>query len=1624
MKNNTYFSRQHIFRWLLLCWLLVPWALQAQSTARITWDAQVGCQEYRSEKEGTNDNGTTYAYINSSQCLRVCEWSWVTYKVTGQNVSMVQWTISGGTSTISGPNNSQASVNWGAAGSGSVQAIITYTDGTVENQNICIEKMNAPVAKFEMVNLDYKVCRNTTIYFDNTSYQNGGSDIVNYLWDFGDGTTSTAFEPSHAYTDPGVYTVTLTVTNKCGCTSGVKKELEVISSAPVQINCASVVCEGSTEKYNVQDGCKGEWNVVGGTIVSQNGNEIEVKWDQVDPLDGFGYVMYKSECGCPEWTTIKIPVILNKGQIKGQEVICADKQYTYSIPQWPTTSVKWNVTGPAAAQLDYNQQRNEVLFQASQPGTYTLVADYFNTLLSCKGQAYFNITVEKPVVISGGTDEICVGTAQTFNATPNVPVVWKVSTGGSVFTSPPMTGPFSYNFVTPGSYTITATKDGGGCESNAILVKVLPTPAPPTGPIYGDNKVCPGKPYVFKLNSVDPGMVPVWDVTNGTIQGSNTGASVTIIFNAGASQYVISVRNKLANSTAGCLSAPISIQVAPIDLNTITINPNPGPFCPSSMQSFSANLNGIVPDSMSWSLGNPNYGSIVSGQGTANISVNFHEVSSSVPTTLNLRIIKCGVIKDISIPVSILTLPVVSFTNVGNICLGSNLNFSINQGTITSATNVTFAFANGTTVSVPFNPTGNYSFLNNGNIQNNTGNNISQTVTVTYTGTNGCNYKPTASANFIIFPETIITISPVYNIAVCDPASMPPYTLTANSSTGLTNTTGWKWYKNGSPILGANTNVYTISGAGALGVYKVQATDQNGCVVYSQEVKVLQSCPTGGNCTLDPQINFTPQWTACNTISVNNLTYVGTPDEIQWVTDSVLTLVSPQGAATATYQTNLAGAHIVFVRLRYGSCWYSKGVEIRKNYEPKFNISQVCNGNAYNVTLYNTSTIFDITSPITYTFSLPGQPDQVGQTATYSNLAPGTYTFTMKMVAAGRPQCITTQTITLASPPNLNFALPTTACSGEPINLTVPGYNSANTYTWFFGNNSIVASGATTPITIIGGGSVSVWFRVKTAQGCTYDAPAKTISINTVNFTGSLVPPTVVACVGNAPTITYVPTGMAPAGYIWMNGAQPVPGAPNAASFTPTQSGYYWAVLIGANGCRTEAMSAQPLSVTLKNAPYVNISGKANICSGSSVVLNGIVSDNTLEFQWKKGGSVVVPWSSGPYPITYNTGALAVGTYVYTLEVRTPGTTGCTSSKNFTVTVSSPPPPVTISYSMQSCQPYEVKLTASGSATGDYNWSNGMTGQSIVVNEGGAYQVTYTAPSGCKVTGNVQVPLSLESLMWVFPTGCYDECYRKSYVLGPKGIFDHHEWQYFGNNIQGANNSFIDPLYLGTSGTYNLQINHFGCQLTSGPLNYFPGKECGVSTPCELDGETYMKWDKDHFNVYGVIHNAAGQAVTLTVSSANGFGSYLPSMITIPAGGSYDLNANPLAFYPNTNYTGWDEILFMNEGCKLITKVEGGVWMKEGVKTERSANMTSASSLKMTPNPAKENVKISYNTGSEKLQAKQIMVFDAMGNVKFRKELKAASGEVNVEVSGWLQGVYIVIVQTGDTSLQGKLIKN
>lgn len=75
---------------------------------------------------------------------------------------------------------------------------------------------------------------NLTAYFSNTTL--GG---VTYLWDFGDGQTSTSPSPVYNYALPGTYTVTLTATNACGnstCTQNITIQ-----------NCPDLIIDGSFE---------------------------------------------------------------------------------------------------------------------------------------------------------------------------------------------------------------------------------------------------------------------------------------------------------------------------------------------------------------------------------------------------------------------------------------------------------------------------------------------------------------------------------------------------------------------------------------------------------------------------------------------------------------------------------------------------------------------------------------------------------------------------------------------------------------------------------------------------------------------------------------------------------------------------------------------------------------------------------------------------------------------------------------------------------------------------------------------------------------------------------------------------------------------------------------------------------------------------------------------------------------------------------------------------------------------------------------------------------------------------------------------------------------------------------
>lgn len=77
-----------------------------------------------------------------------------------------------------------------------------------------------PVAEFSSTNVG-----RTATFTDESSDEDG--DVVGWLWDFGDGETSTQQNPVHTYATAGTYTVTLTVTDDGDLTDEIEHDITV-----------------------------------------------------------------------------------------------------------------------------------------------------------------------------------------------------------------------------------------------------------------------------------------------------------------------------------------------------------------------------------------------------------------------------------------------------------------------------------------------------------------------------------------------------------------------------------------------------------------------------------------------------------------------------------------------------------------------------------------------------------------------------------------------------------------------------------------------------------------------------------------------------------------------------------------------------------------------------------------------------------------------------------------------------------------------------------------------------------------------------------------------------------------------------------------------------------------------------------------------------------------------------------------------------------------------------------------------------------------------------------------------------------------------------------------------------
>ena len=104
-----------------------------------------------------------------------------------------------------------------------------------------------------------------TVYTDEVIWFNASSSydpdgvIVEYLWDFGDGSNATGVVVGHSYVDDGNYTVTLTVADDDGATNSASATKTVLNRSPVAsftesaetINTDEIITFNATMSYDL-----------------------------------------------------------------------------------------------------------------------------------------------------------------------------------------------------------------------------------------------------------------------------------------------------------------------------------------------------------------------------------------------------------------------------------------------------------------------------------------------------------------------------------------------------------------------------------------------------------------------------------------------------------------------------------------------------------------------------------------------------------------------------------------------------------------------------------------------------------------------------------------------------------------------------------------------------------------------------------------------------------------------------------------------------------------------------------------------------------------------------------------------------------------------------------------------------------------------------------------------------------------------------------------------------------------------------------------------------------------------------------------------------------------------------
>ena len=1428
----------------------------------------------------------------ANDCIDVCENSTVSFSTPYSIGSQYTWNVIGGDIIEYFSFNSGVVIKWDNSTNGALLVEEIDSNGCSKSDFICIDIKPTPVPQIQTFSGDSVFCVETEIqFFGNNqnanelieqgcypnwiydefywlfdSLQTQYSYSTHYFWDFGDGNTSTQANPIHTYSSSGPKTVTLVMYNNCQCSDTISIDLFINSDTGPKIeSCIGAICQGDTALYCTDAEIPG-WSINGGSILNNTINQecIKVVWDNNDNslTDGEGTLIVtdgSTSCGSGQ-TYFSVPILPSNPVVVGSELVCENTYEVYSYECIPGVEYNWSVVGGTIVG-GFNTSEIKVSWGSQGNGQVTL--NLFSSTIECGiAQTVINVEILPPINING-VNLACEDQSYTFfeDQFSNT-IQWSVDNGNILNLLNPIDNISNQIEVIfnqdsgPASINATATQEGVFCqEMSTFNLNIVERPQSILT-ISGDSVICAGETYIYTLldpNTNDQNTTYNWLIIGGTAN-SNTGETVTIEWDP-IGPYEVNVYTQF-NNNPYCYSDTTSLSLNE-GLTTLPVISGSTTSCTNSISTYQLETNYPTGSVISWNLSNSNFGSIVAGQGSNIVEVEWGNTPGFVD--LNIEVDVCGQSTTSSLTIELINEQI-SFS-FGDTLLCSEEAITFVPSSITGE--YFWQFGDGTS-STAQSPLKTYDEPGVYNVNLTFFNSINQCQS-TYNST-----VSIAGINGQLFPKgtSLFCASTEINL---------PLNIVSNS----TYTPSIEWFSNGVSL--GNFSEYAILSSppnhSGLGNYSAVIYDENGCQNTLNEIVIdTVNCSGGGSWfgndpnLVCPSLSNLPYTSSCNSDLGTNTFIFNSPDGnvVQWRLDN-----GPvSSSATSTFTFDEAGIHNV--RARSASCLI--GVEqITIPLVVDFTYSVVCNPLENNEITYHFN---DISSYLngygmaTYSWDFGDGNGSMVQNPTHNYSSNGPFIVRLT-VDYGGYSC---DKITVINHNDflIDYSSVGPQCESTPT-LTFSSFNNItpiSSWLWDFGDGS--SSARPSPQrTFSNPSNYSTTLQVTDIFGCiANNSQLVTIeSTPTINSISNIPP----ICSNDSPIdltllIDYDVTNGETAQ--WSGQGVEYELITQTYLFNPLLAGggqhQLCAVVTDNNDCFVE----ECINVDVICPEKPNVFGKSDFCLTTDFEIYTYTTQNGMSnYQWYVNGA---PQLGNTQNISFNTFFIET---VDNLMVEFTDDNGCSSiSEPFTISAKPLPSAFTAFTTTNNCPEQSLTLSHNGNENNvAYQWNTPekhiQTTIDIISQSNFDYYVLATNQFGCKRKSNSISTHQAPNMCSVL-SGCYCDSSivnNNNTILisgvSPYGFYD-VEWLKNGASLPNplfSNNLSLDlsdPNYSNfVPGTFNLQVtDNYGCVYTSEDLHI----ETNCS-PCDEELFSIIKdtiCEGDIYSINGTNFNTSGDYTT------------------------------------------------------------------------------------------------------------------------------------------------------------------